>query len=184
METGVNEPTTAASLCQVSQKGCMSRCRKNNWTKAGWYPTRFSSRPLHYRTNFHFPANFQEMLGACQRLIHMFCRPGEGIYMAGFLVNTFGCVVGVWCWRVPLAGRQVAVFLLRRLSLSTEFNHNHSALWLHRTERCVEHETSFLVQINYCDWFAWCMVTAEFSTNVDTNSKTLRSKGKAYGLLL
>ena len=26
--------------------------------------------------------------------------------------------------------------------------------------RCVEHETSFLVQINYCDWFAWCMVTA------------------------
>jgi len=23
-----------------------------------------------------------------------------------------------------------------------------------------EHETSFLVQINYCDWFAWCMVTA------------------------
>ena len=25
--------------------------------------------------------------------------------------------------------------------------------------RCVEHETSFLVQIN-CDWFAWCVVTA------------------------
>jgi len=31
---------------------------------------------------------------------------------------------------------------------------------LNKGWRCVEHETSFLVQINYCDWFAWCMVTA------------------------
>jgi len=30
-----------------------------------------------------------------------------GKYMAGFLVKSFGGVVGVWCWRVPLAGRQV-----------------------------------------------------------------------------
>ena len=32
--------------------------------------------------------------------------------------------------------------------------------YLNKDWRCVEHETSFLVQINYCDWFAWCMVTA------------------------
>jgi len=32
-------------------------------------------------------------------------------------------------------------------------------IYLHK-ETSAEHETSFLVQINYCDWFAWCMVTA------------------------
>jgi len=41
----VNEPTTAASLCLVSQEEYMPRCRENNWTKAGWYPMWFSSRP-------------------------------------------------------------------------------------------------------------------------------------------
>jgi len=29
-ETGVNEPTTAASLCFVSQEECMPRCHENN----------------------------------------------------------------------------------------------------------------------------------------------------------
>ena len=36
-------------------------------------------------------------------------------YMARFLVKSFGGVAGVRCWRLPLAGRQVTVFLLRRL---------------------------------------------------------------------
>jgi len=29
-ETGVNEPTTVASLCFVSQEECMPRCHENN----------------------------------------------------------------------------------------------------------------------------------------------------------
>jgi len=45
MKTGANEPSTAASLCLVSQKECLSKWRKNNWTKAGWYPVLFSSWP-------------------------------------------------------------------------------------------------------------------------------------------
>jgi len=38
----------------------------------------------------------------------------SGRYMAGFFVKSFGGVVGVQCWRVSLASRQVTVFLLRR----------------------------------------------------------------------
>jgi len=37
---------------------------------------------------------------------------------------------------------------------------NHSSFYLNMDWRCVEHETSFLVQIKYCDWFVWCVVTA------------------------
>ena len=37
---------------------------------------------------------------------------------------------------------------------------NLNRIYLNKDWRCVEHETSFLVQINYCDWFAWCTVTA------------------------
>jgi len=40
---------------------------------------------------------------------------GKVLYMAGFVVKSFGCVAGVRCWRVPLAGCQVTAFLLRRL---------------------------------------------------------------------
>ena len=40
-ETGVNEPTTAASLWWASQEACRLRCRENNWTKAGCYPVWF-----------------------------------------------------------------------------------------------------------------------------------------------
>jgi len=79
-ETGEKEPTTGASLCLASQEECMLRCRANNWTKAGWYPVRFSSRPWHYRTNFHYPANFRAIQGACQRRVHMFCRPRESLW--------------------------------------------------------------------------------------------------------
>ena len=51
----INEPTTGVSLCLSSQEW-MPRCRENNWTKAVWYPVRFSSRPQHFRTNFHSSA--------------------------------------------------------------------------------------------------------------------------------
>jgi len=38
-----------------------------------------------------------------------------GKYMTGFLVKSFWGVVEVQCWWVPLADRQVTVFLFRRL---------------------------------------------------------------------
>ena len=39
----------------------------------------------------------------------------SGKYVAGFLVKSFGGVVGVRCWQVSLACHQVTVFLLGRL---------------------------------------------------------------------
>jgi len=57
---------------------------------------------------------FQEILGTCQSLIHTFCRPRESIW-PGSPWKAWGDVVGVRCWRVSIAGRQVTVFLFRRL---------------------------------------------------------------------
>jgi len=54
------------------------------------------------------------MLGVCQRRLHMFCRSREGI-QPGSSWKALGGVAGVGRWPVPLAGRQVTVFLLRRL---------------------------------------------------------------------
>jgi len=62
------------------------------------------------------PANFQEIMGTCRRLIHMFCRPPESIW-PGSSWKAVGDVVGVRCWRVPIAGRQASasLFLFRIL---------------------------------------------------------------------
>ena len=49
---------------------------QNNWTKLGWYPVRFSSRPSHCRPNFHSPANFRDIFGVCQRRLHMYFHHG------------------------------------------------------------------------------------------------------------
>jgi len=46
--------------------------------------------------------------------LHMFCRPRESIW-PGSSWNTLGSVAGAWCWRPPIVGRQVIVFLLRNL---------------------------------------------------------------------
>ena len=63
---------------------------------AGWHTVRFLSRLQHYRTNFHSPTNFWEILGACKRFMH-----------TGSSWKALAVVVGVRCWRSPLAGRQV-----------------------------------------------------------------------------
>jgi len=112
----VNGPTTAASLCLVSQEECMPWSHENNWTKAGWYPVRFSLLPLHYRTNFH-SSKFSRNPGSMpKKYRHVLSTSGKyGKYIAGFLLKSYVGVVGVRCWRVPLAGRQVTVFLLRKL---------------------------------------------------------------------
>jgi len=41
----MDEPTTRASFCLASQEECMPRWSENKWTKAGWCPVWFSSRP-------------------------------------------------------------------------------------------------------------------------------------------
>ena len=63
---------------------------------------------------FYSPANFQEILGAYQRRIHMFCRPRESMWSCSSW-KALGYIARARCWRVPLAGRQVTVFLFRRL---------------------------------------------------------------------
>ena len=54
------------------------------------------------------------MPGVCQKRLHMFCRSREGI-QPGSSWKALGGVVVVRRWRVPLAGRQVTVFLIRGL---------------------------------------------------------------------
>ena len=66
------------------------------------------------QNKFPLSRNFREILGTCRRCIHMFCPPRESIWPASSW-KALGCVVGVRCWRVPLSGCQVTVFLLRRL---------------------------------------------------------------------
>ena len=116
-ETGVKEPTTPSYLCLASQEECMPRSRENNWTKAGY--TQCGFRCCRSTTEqISIPENFREILGACQGSIDMFCRPRmeeNGKYIARFLAKSYVGVMGVRCWLVPLAGRKVTVFLLRKL---------------------------------------------------------------------
>ena len=75
--------------------------------KTGWYPVRFLSRPQHYRTNFNSPANFREILGACQRLrpIHSACFIHLEKVYDRVLVKSFGrccgstVLMGASCWQ-------------------------------------------------------------------------------------
>jgi len=47
---------------------------------------------------------------------HVLSTSGKyGKYNAGFLVKSYVGVVGLRFWLMPLAGRQVTVFLLRKL---------------------------------------------------------------------
>jgi len=60
----------------VYAKCLEKRCRKNQ----SWgYPVRLSLLPLHFRPNFHSPANFREILRIRQRCLHLFFRPQESM---------------------------------------------------------------------------------------------------------
>jgi len=50
------------------------------------------------QTKFYSPANLWEILGVCQRGLHMLCRPGESI-RPGSSWKTFGSFAGVRCWQ-------------------------------------------------------------------------------------
>ena len=96
----------------------------------------FSSRPQHYITNFQSPANFREMLGACQKRIYMFCRP-RGKYMVGVLVKNFGgccgstVLTGASCWP-----SNYCIPAQKIVSVSTELKYNRSLLVLYSTMVC------------------------------------------------
>jgi len=61
-----------------------------------------------------FTQHFREILGVCPRCLHMFCRPWESI-RADSSWKSLESVTRVRCWRPPVTGRQVTVFLLRSL---------------------------------------------------------------------
>ena len=67
-----------------------------------------------YRPHFHFVTYCSRNLESIKRCLRMFCRPQEST-RPGSLRNFLGSVAGVLCWRPSVNGRQVIVFLLRRL---------------------------------------------------------------------
>jgi len=68
----------AVSRAQVVKLDpCFARHVASWPTKARRYPVLFLSWPQYYRPNFHSPADFREILGVCQRRLHIFCWPRE-----------------------------------------------------------------------------------------------------------
>jgi len=83
---------------------------KQNWA----VPSAVVVAAVALQHKFSFSRNFREILGACQRRTHMFCRHRESI-RPGSLWKVLGGVAGARCWQVPIVGHQISVFLLRRL---------------------------------------------------------------------
>ena len=82
------------------------------------------------QNKFSLSSNFREILGVCQRRLHMFCGPRYSIRPSSSwkAVEVFS---GAQCWQPPVTGCQVTVFLLRSLcscwrSLTTTV---HSVSW-------------------------------------------------------
>jgi len=72
-------------------------------------------RQLQHREQISTLHQFSRYPGSMPKTcMHLFCRRRESIW-PGSSWKTLGGVVGGRCRRVPLAGRQVTVFLLRRL---------------------------------------------------------------------
>ena len=90
---------------------------RDNWTKTGWYPERFSPRPYHYRPNFHSPTKFSQNFGVCHRRLHMFCQSQE---RPGSSWKILRSAAEVWCWRLPVTGRDI----IKLLSVSVWANFN------------------------------------------------------------
>ena len=126
-ETGVNEPTTAASLCLASQKECMPRCRENqSWmiSSAAFVAT------VALQKKFLLSRKLSRNPGSMPKT-YTHVSPTSGKYMAGFLVKSFGGSCGstvltsTYCWP---SGHRILVQNI--VSVSTELTHNRSALVL------------------------------------------------------
>jgi len=71
--------------------------------------------PVALQNKFHSAVIFEKSWEPAKDVCtHMFCRQRESIWL-GSLWKALGGVAGVRCWRIPFAGRQMRVFLLRRL---------------------------------------------------------------------
>jgi len=83
---------------------------KPNEIQCGFRPGR-STTDLIYLSS-----KFLKNLGRMAKTssLHMFCRPRENI-RPGSSWKALGSVAGVRCWRQPVTGRQVTVYLLRSL---------------------------------------------------------------------
>ena len=68
-------------------------------------------------------------LGSMLKMSSQICWPRESI-RCGSLWKAIGSVAWVRCWRPPVAGRKVTVFLLRNLYPCQELNHDLSPLVL------------------------------------------------------
>ena len=119
-ETWVNAPTSGVSLCLASQEECMpSSLQKGKAKKlkqSRGTPYGVFVAPAALQNKFPLSSKFSRNPGSLPKTYtHVLSTSGK--YIAGFLVKSFGgcCASTVRCWWVPLAGRQVTVFLLRRL---------------------------------------------------------------------
>ena len=111
-ESGVDKPITAASLCFVSQEECQD-ATKIIEPKLDDTPCSFC-RDHSTKEKILLSSKFLRIPGKMPK-IYTYALSISGKCMARFLVKIFGGVTGVRCWLVPLAGRQVTVFLIRKL---------------------------------------------------------------------
>jgi len=84
--------------------------------------------PIALPPKFHSPAKFWEILGGCQKPLHMFCRLRESIRPSSSW-KTLRSVAGVRCWRPPVTGHR-CIPAQKFVSVSGELNHDRSLLVL------------------------------------------------------
>jgi len=117
-ETGVNAPTTGAFLSPASLEKNMPSLLKKDATKnlnQSWkIPSAFFVPAVTIQKKISTLQQILRNLGSMLKTSpHVF--PTSTNHTTGFLVKSFGSVVGVQCWRPPVTGRQVTVFLLSSL---------------------------------------------------------------------
>ena len=132
-KTGVNAPSTGLYLCLASQEECMPSSLKKDKAiqlNQSWLiPSADFVAVVALQNKFPLSRNFREILGACQRCIHMFCRPRESVW-PGSLWKALGCcgstvLMDASCWP-----SNTCIPAQKIVSVSTELNHNRSALVL------------------------------------------------------
>ena len=151
-ETGVNELTTAVSLCVVCQEECMLVCydatkiieSKLDDTQGGFRCCRSTTEQI------STPSNFREILGACQRktsfgdlgkVWKVYCRVSREKF-CGCCGGTL--LTGASCW--PSSN---CIPAQKIVSVSTEVNHNRSALVLDIGNGVCCHHSSVYISALY-----------------------------------
>jgi len=94
---------------------CLEKDAATYWNQSWMISSAVFVPAVVLQTKFHSPANFWEILGVCQRRLHMLCRPRESIRPVSSWKDLLCSVAGVRCWRPPVIGCQVTLFLFRSL---------------------------------------------------------------------